>query len=122
MAEDDGRYDAPPGAQVHLRKPGGRVRAVETLSLPLRRDGCDRMATQAPGEKQAYGKFLSNREKLVPTEGACACSYHPGVVGRYFSVTYRFIRGNLRCGIQGGIENRVIYGNSKGDVLLMGGS
>ena len=25
--------------------------------------------------------------KLTPTDGAYTCSYHPGVVGRYFSAT-----------------------------------
>ena len=45
------------------------------------------MATQASGEKQAHEEFLINREKLVSTDGARICSYHLGVVGRYFSVT-----------------------------------
>ena len=44
------------------------------------------MATQASGEKQAYEEFLINGEKLAPTDGAYICSYHPGVVDRYFSV------------------------------------
>ena len=34
-----------------------------------------------------HEEFLINGEKLVYTEGARICSYHPGVVGRYFSVT-----------------------------------
>jgi len=48
------------------------------------------MATQASGGTSAYEELLINGEKLVSTEGAgCTriCSYHPGVVGRYFSVT-----------------------------------
>ena len=45
------------------------------------------MATQASGERQAYEEFLINREKLASTEGARICSYHPAMVGRYFSIT-----------------------------------
>ena len=45
------------------------------------------MAMQASGEKSAYKESLIIGEKLVSTEGAHICTYHLGVVGRYFSIT-----------------------------------
>ena len=45
------------------------------------------MATQASDEKWAYEEFLIDEEELLPTDGVYVCSYHLGVVGRYFSVT-----------------------------------
>ena len=60
---------------------------------------------------------MVNREKLVSTNGVCICSYHPGVVGRYFSVTlgkdlYGQSEGESCLGmLQGCVEHEVCGGD-----------
>ena len=67
--------------------------------------------------------FWINGEKLVSTEGAGItwyCSYHPGVVGRYFSVTlgkdmYGQSEDESCLGmLQGGVEHPIHVGG--GDI------
>ena len=68
--------------------------------------------------------FWINGEKLVSTEGAGStriCSYHPGVVGRYFSVAvgkdlYGQSEGGSCLGmLQGCVEHLIHVGG--GDIL-----
>ena len=73
--------------------------------------------------KQAYEEFWINGEKQVSTEGAGitrTCSYHPGVVGRYFSVTLgKDLYGQSEDGsclgmLQGSVEHLIHVGG--GDI------
>ena len=100
----------------------GRVWVEEILSVsPCAANGCE-WRRKLPVRNRRT-RSSGSGEKLVSTEGAGStrtCSYHPGVVGRYFSVIlgkdlYGQLGGESCLGmLQGGVEHLILVGG--GDI------